>query len=69
MSDKPVSEHFEPDHIESIQALPNAVQKETGLVLDTEGLDGQLSLKVASDGHTVLLPQPTDDPRDPLNWP
>ncbi|KAL8943019.1 MAG: hypothetical protein Q9216_001307 [Gyalolechia sp. 2 TL-2023] len=26
------------------------------------------SLKTASDGHTVLVPQPTDDPNDPLNW-
>ncbi|SCN91481.1 related to monophenol monooxygenase [Fusarium fujikuroi] len=26
------------------------------------------SLRLAEDGHTVLLPQPTDDPNDPLNW-
>jgi hypothetical protein len=25
-------------------------------------------LKTASDGRTVLIPQPSDDPRDPLNW-
>ncbi|RDL33009.1 Uncharacterized protein BP5553_08448 [Venustampulla echinocandica] len=25
-------------------------------------------LKTAKDGHTVLIPQPSDDPRDPLNW-
>ena len=25
-------------------------------------------LKKANDGHTILIPQPTDDPRDPLNW-
>lgn len=25
-------------------------------------------LKTASDGITVLVPQPSDDPRDPLNW-
>ncbi|KAK5217824.1 hypothetical protein LTR72_009487 [Exophiala xenobiotica] len=30
---------------------------------------GQASaLKTASDGHTVLNPQPSDDPLDPLNW-
>ncbi|KAF4470718.1 monophenol monooxygenase [Fusarium albosuccineum] len=68
MSDKPASEHYEPDHIENLKALPDGVQKETGLVLAAEGLDGQTSLKLASDGHTVLLPQPTDDPGDPLNW-
>jgi hypothetical protein len=25
-------------------------------------------LKVASDGHTILIPQPSDDPFDPWNW-
>lgn len=25
-------------------------------------------VKLAPDGHTVLIPQPTDDPQDPLNW-
>lgn len=25
-------------------------------------------LKLAKDGHTVLVPQPSDDPNDPLNW-
>lgn len=30
---------------------------------------GQLSdLKLAKDGHTVLIPQPTLDPNDPINW-
>ena len=25
-------------------------------------------LKLAPDGKTVLIPQPSDDPNDPLNW-
>jgi hypothetical protein len=25
-------------------------------------------LKTTSDGATVLIPQPSDDPNDPLNW-
>ncbi|KAK5188781.1 hypothetical protein LTR47_011282 [Exophiala xenobiotica] len=25
-------------------------------------------LKLAKDGHTILIPQPSDDPHDPLNW-
>jgi hypothetical protein len=30
---------------------------------------GQIGgLKLAQDGHTVLIPQPTADPNDPLNW-
>ncbi|KAF2269664.1 MFS general substrate transporter [Lojkania enalia] len=26
------------------------------------------NLKLAKDGHTVLIPQPSSDPNDPLNW-
>jgi hypothetical protein len=26
------------------------------------------NLKTAKDGQTVLIPQPSDDPNDPLNW-
>jgi hypothetical protein len=25
-------------------------------------------LKLAADGHTILIPQASDDPNDPLNW-
>jgi hypothetical protein len=30
--------------------------------------DGTSNLKTAKDGVTVLIPQPSDDPLDPLNW-
>jgi hypothetical protein len=46
-----------------------------GYVLDEATLRRQLGLsedaklKTAKDGKTVLIPQPSDDPRDPLNWP
>ncbi|KAL8841168.1 MAG: hypothetical protein Q9170_001022 [Blastenia crenularia] len=30
--------------------------------------DDATDLKTADDGHTILVPQPTDDPDDPLNW-
>ncbi len=38
-------------------------------VLDINKLvaDGQ-SLQTAQDGKTVLIPQPSSDPNDPLNW-
>ena len=38
-------------------------------VLDIKelGLEGQ-GLQTAHDGKTVLIPQPTSDPNDPLNW-
>ncbi|KAF2163170.1 hypothetical protein M409DRAFT_57831 [Zasmidium cellare ATCC 36951] len=40
-----------------------------GYYLDTQYLDGDhRDLKTTADGHTVLIPQPIDDPNDPLNW-
>ncbi|RMY72278.1 hypothetical protein D0863_04605 [Hortaea werneckii] len=42
----------------------------TGYVLDADRIttdDG--SLKTAKDGHTILVPQPSENPNDPLNWP
>jgi hypothetical protein len=33
------------------------------------GLSADAKLKTTEDGKTVLIPQPSDDPRDPLNWP
>ncbi|GAA5855545.1 hypothetical protein JCM9279_005115 [Rhodotorula babjevae] len=44
------------------------VEKDAGnirLVVEDAAAAG---LKVAKDGKTVLVPQPSDDPRDPLNW-
>ncbi|KAF4448535.1 hypothetical protein F53441_8064 [Fusarium austroafricanum] len=32
------------------------------------GTEHRGNLKTAKDGHTVLIPQPSDDPFDPLNW-
>lgn len=33
--------------------------------IDTEH---QGNLKTAAGGQTILIPQPSDDPQDPLNW-
>ena len=30
--------------------------------------DGRTNLKTTKDGKTILIPQPSDDPADPLNW-
>ncbi|KAK6341494.1 hypothetical protein TWF696_008567 [Orbilia brochopaga] len=41
------------------------------VVLDVGGdseKSGRAGLKLAKDGHTILVPQPSDDPDDPLNW-
>ena len=38
-----------------------------GYVIDA-GDDGGRPLKLAADGHTVLIPQPSNDLNDPINW-
>ncbi|KAJ4516473.1 hypothetical protein HRR83_001807 [Exophiala dermatitidis] len=38
-----------------------------GYVIDASDPD-HANLKRARDGHTILLPQPSSDPHDPLNW-
>ena len=38
-----------------------------GYILDTEGI-GTNEYRLAKDGHTILIPQPSTDPSDPLNW-
>lgn len=51
------------------------VGESQGYILDEATLKRQLGLgdgaklKLAKDGKTVLIPQPSDDPCDPLNWP
>lgn len=37
------------------------------LDINALGAEGQ-GLKTAHDGKTVLIPQPSSDPNDPLNW-
>ncbi|KIW28434.1 uncharacterized protein PV07_08100 [Cladophialophora immunda] len=39
----------------------------TGYVVDAEKAN-QHGLKLAGDGHTILVPQPSSDTYDPLNW-
>ena len=67
---------------ETVHHVDNIMQgyihgQEMGLETDVVLLDaaaahldrGDLGhLKLWKDGHTVLVPQPTDDPHDPLNW-
>jgi hypothetical protein len=51
------------------------IGEKEGYVLDEANLRKTLNIpdsaaiKTASDGKTVLIPQPSDDPGDPLNWP
>ncbi|KAK4167479.1 putative permease of the major facilitator superfamily [Cladorrhinum sp. PSN259] len=49
----------------------NATLFETeGYIIEVSDGDGANAsgLKLAKDGHTVLIPQPSDDRNDPLNW-
>ncbi|KPM42937.1 hypothetical protein AK830_g3620 [Neonectria ditissima] len=70
--EKPEAEHVSNDErLEkhpTVEAFPQAARAEGGVVL-TVDVPGESPLHLAKDGHTVLLPQPTDDPADPLNWP
>lgn len=56
--------------LSTAQQLPTGETASSGYVLDTEKLgEASVGLKTASNGHTVLIPQPSDDRNDPLNWP
>ncbi|KAL2265871.1 hypothetical protein VTJ83DRAFT_6971 [Remersonia thermophila] len=41
-----------------------------GYIIDVDNADPSKAsgLRLAKDGHTVLIPQPSDDVNDPLNW-
>ncbi|KAJ4983007.1 hypothetical protein SVAN01_11502 [Stagonosporopsis vannaccii] len=59
---------------------PNTIEdkeKADGSFRETVAIEGYITetgderfanVKTAGDGHTILIPQPSDDPRDPLNW-
>lgn len=54
------------DYLENELPRPK-LRKHQDLILDPESnkADG---LKSSSDGHIVLIPQPSENPKDPLNW-
>ncbi|KAH5586548.1 hypothetical protein HBI24_079490 [Parastagonospora nodorum] len=59
--------------VDSSQPQNNHYGEDSDVVLLDTGAahleNAQLAdLKLAKDGHTVLIPQPTSDPNDPLNW-
>jgi hypothetical protein len=62
-------EHSQEDTVVGLDGTsdPSTFDKAEGYVakVDTEHRG---NLETAKDGHTVLIPQPSDDPRDPLNW-
>ncbi|GAB1312589.1 hypothetical protein MFIFM68171_02799 [Madurella fahalii] len=82
MADKqPSSEKMDEDRTWSKQTRKNIPVRDKaervhefreaeGYVVDIDNEDAieNSGLKLARDGHTVLIPQPTDDCNDPLNW-
>ncbi|KAL9056530.1 MAG: hypothetical protein Q9162_002906 [Coniocarpon cinnabarinum] len=52
---------------ESSPADQNIEQGNAAVLLRVDNEKG-VPLKLARDGHTVLVPQPSEDPNDPLNW-
>jgi hypothetical protein len=44
-----------------------AIDASNGYIANVDD-ENRSNLKTAKDGHTVLIPQPSDDPNDPLNW-
>lgn len=75
---KAIASHHN-DHFESGISLDarlnlHTVGVEKGYFLEATdmkrilGLADGAMIKVATNGNTVLIPQPTDDPNDPLNW-
>jgi hypothetical protein len=57
----------QPSMVEDSNANLHEYNESEGYVtkVDTEH---QGNLKTAAGGHTILIPQPSDDPQDPLNW-
>ncbi|KAI5481019.1 hypothetical protein MNV49_006205 [Pseudohyphozyma bogoriensis] len=45
------------------------LEHDNGQVTLFADANNSAGLKLAKDGRTILIPQPSDDPRDPLNWP
>jgi len=55
--------------VENVDGLTDLheFKNQEGYVIDASDPE-HANLKRARDGHTILLPQPSSDPHDPLNW-
>ncbi|GAW23470.1 hypothetical protein ANO14919_130290 [Xylariales sp. No.14919] len=43
-------------------------KESVGYEVDVDSAEGDDTVKLAEDGRTRLIPQPSEDPADPLNW-
>ena len=74
------SEHYKPSqppHSETPLEVPSdspdldEIGELEGYIVDVSLIQDKTlveRLKLAKDGRTILIPQPSDDPNDPLNW-
>ena len=46
----------------------NQLSDKDGYILDATKVDLSQGLKVSQDQQTILIPQPSGNPQDPLNW-
>lgn len=53
--------------IHAIDDLEEVGERE-GYILNDTSLAHDRGLKTTADGQTILIPQPSDSPNDPLNW-
>ncbi|OBT75528.1 hypothetical protein VF21_04896 [Pseudogymnoascus sp. 05NY08] len=63
--EKTVTLDSELEHVSTMNLVARSEQK-GGFLLDVEGRN--LSVKTSKDGHTILIPQPSGDPSDPVSW-
>ncbi|KAB2577920.1 putative MFS-type transporter [Lasiodiplodia theobromae] len=49
-------------------AIPSEIEPESGDIKVLVDSSVPSNVKTTADGSTVLIPQPSDDPDDPLNW-
>ena len=74
MNATPLAENNSPPTERTFTVEPKLADSEhqdepqDGYVLDVQWLEADQAPKLASDHRTVLIPQPSDDPNDPLNW-
>lgn len=43
-------------------------KESVGYEVNVDSAEGNDAIKLADDGQTRLIPQPSEDPADPLNW-
>lgn len=43
-------------------------KESVGYEVNVDSAEGNDAIKLANDGQTRLIPQPSEDPADPLNW-